>query len=677
MANENNEYREPGGSEIIADSDSKWQKPQADSSTAIEHKRARRPSAEVSIAGENEVKEKDPDSNIGEETGVGETKTLKDTIEGVEKRFENGRLISDKAKSEIAESGGKVSNVESELKTRKERDNIQSYNKDNDVGVDNSTKIASIGEEGMSTDVKVLSEEGQNKPEMIKVESKNGNGNQSLQSELSEEMVEKEKNSIKSENEVSSRENAQTEELTEKKTGELRENFEKESIEDEKTEISIDAKENTNKTVEAIVSNMSKDEENDDSLDVNQDETLEDAKLDDRTEAEGPDLRQAPEGETEDIAEDDSISDPNADEELEEISQESGNEKESVEPETNLSFDFGEFIRIRRSLKPIAHWVFSETGKNEMLKDTISGNNGSINHHPRDFSEEEKETEEGYLDDEYIEVQHAENLKPDSGTLSLWYSHDDISQPSALISCDSSDHSVNGGLNLRTHNGSITFGIEDGEDKVHRISGGSIGEQEWAQVSVSWGQYGMHLFINGQEVSSNRQFKRGLRKNHNHWVFGASRAGSTWLAGVENVIIDEAEFFRGSMDDIALYDKQLNHVEMNMLFEYGVEDYMNSEDVDIIEVPIQVELTLARPHSVGSASIFISGIPDTVELSAGRDDGDGNLLLYYDNLIGLKLWTAEQGLKFSLGVSVISKEEEVIKTSIDVDLSNLQEQKLD
>ena len=143
------------------------------------------------------------------------------------------------------------------------------------------------------------------------------------------------------------------------------------------------------------------------------------------------------------------------------------------------------------------------------------------------------------------------------------------------------------------------------------------------------------------------------------------------------MIIDEAEFFKGSLDDIALYDQQLNHVEMNMLFEYGVEDYMNSEDEDIIEVPLEVELSLARPHSIGSASIFISGLPDTVELSAGRDDGDGNLLLYYDNLIGLKLWTAEQNLKFEIGLLVVSKEQEVIKTSIDVDLSGLQEQKLD
>ena len=231
-------------------------------------------------------------------------------------------------------------------------------------------------------------------------------------------------------------------------------------------------------------------------------------------------------------------------------------------------------------------------------------------------------------------------------------------------------------------NGIVAFGMEDGEDKIHRISGGKVEEGVWYQVSITWGQNGLYLFLNGELIDSNKQFKRGLGKNTNDWIFGASRAGTTWLAGVSDVTSDEAEFFRGSIDDIALYNFQLNYVEMGILFEHGVEAYMNSTDEDVVEVPMNVQLTVAPPYTLGSVSVLFAGIPESVELSAGRDDGDGNLLLYNDNLIGLKFWTAELDLKFSTDITVKLRDvsgvdDELIKTTLSVKIADLEAEKLD
>ena len=81
-------------------------------------------------------------------------------------------------------------------------------------------------------------------------------------------------------------------------------------------------------------------------------------------------------------------------------------------------------------------------------------------------------------------------------------------------------------------------------------------------------------------------------------------------------------------------------------------------------------------------SILFAGIPESVELSAGRDDGDGNLLLYNDNLIGLKFWTADLKLLFSAKLTVKLRnvsgvDDELINTILEVNVPDLEAEKLD
>ena len=356
-------------------------------------------------------------------------------------------------------------------------------------------------------------------------------------------------------------------------------------------------------------------------------------------------------------------------------------EKDRLEAVTKITAGLGKYINVRGSAKPISHWVFSETGKNDIFVDAVGGYDATIYARPRE-SETELNPEEQVFDDEYFEVKHVDELKPEHGTLCFWFRIEDTSEPATLVSCDSSSLSVNGGLNIRVFNGMIAFGMEDGEDKVHRILGGKIEEDIWYHAAVTWGQNGLYLFLNGELIDSNKQFKRGLGKNTNDWIFGASRAGTTWLAGVSDVTSDEAEFFRGSIDDIALYDFQINYVEIGILYEHGVEAFMNSVDEDVIEVPLNVDLTVAPPYTLGSVSILFAGIPESVELSAGRDDGDGNLLLYNDNLIGLKFWTADLKLRFSAKLTVKLRnvsgvDDELINTILEVNVPDLEAEKLD
>jgi len=330
----------------------------------------------------------------------------------------------------------------------------------------------------------------------------------------------------------------------------------------------------------------------------------------------------------------------------------------------------GKQLKLRGSVKPISHWIFDEIENNDVIADTVGNRDAKLIIHSNDELTQLNESDHDIIANEHIEVEHDIALKPDNGTLTLWFNARATSGKATLVSCDASSGSVDGGINLRIYDGNLTLEIEDGEDKVHRVMGGEIDEGEWMQVSISWGSKGLYLFLNGLEKASSENFKKGLSNNENDWVFGASRSGSSWLAGKQDLRGEEDDFFMGSIDDIAIYNEQLNYYEMQSLFESGVEGFMNNEKEDFVEIDVEIDLSLDNLSSHRGVSIFISGISDDSTLSAGRDTKSGYFLLDPDDLDGLKLRTPSNSSPFEIMISVMFEGKEVAKKTLEYEFKD-------
>ena len=326
-----------------------------------------------------------------------------------------------------------------------------------------------------------------------------------------------------------------------------------------------------------------------------------------------------------------------------------------------LTVFLGEGAEVSSSLTPVSYWKLDETGENDTLVDSVGDNDGSSIKNLRDMDGGEGGDEAvlvkaagfkggGGRDQEYIEVDDSPDLKPDSGTLTLWFDADDVDGSFALASSDAQGSTTEGGFNLRIEDGQLTLEIED-ENGVHRIEGGSVDDGDWNQVSVSWGEEGMHLYLNGEEVASDESFTGGLSGNDNPWTFGAT-------AGSEGGEDGMSEFFDGHLDDIAIYDTQISSDQASDLYDSGVQDVIDiGGDVDFVQFPLDVMASLTDIDGSESLSIMIDGLPDGGALSSGTDNGDGSLSVDIDGLEGLTVSVPVGSDNFAMTVSAKATDE--------------------
>ena len=330
-----------------------------------------------------------------------------------------------------------------------------------------------------------------------------------------------------------------------------------------------------------------------------------------------------------------------------------------------LTVFLGEGAEISSSLTPVSYWKLDETGGNDTLVDSVGDNDGSPINNLRDMDGGEGGNEAVFAtaaglkgvgserDQEYIEVDDSPDLKPDNGTLTLWFDADEVDGSFALASSDAQGLTTDGGFNLRIEDGQLTLEIED-ENGVHRIEGGSVDDGDWNQVSASWGEEGMHLYLNGEEVASDKSFTGGLSGNDNPWIFGATAGSESGESGEGRL----SEFFDGHLDDIAIYDMQISDDQASDLYDNGVQVVIdNGGDVDFVQFPLDVTASLTEIDGSDSLSIMIHGLPDDAALSSGTDNGDGSWSVHADDLEGLMVTVLLGSDDFSMTVSATATDE--------------------
>ncbi len=327
-----------------------------------------------------------------------------------------------------------------------------------------------------------------------------------------------------------------------------------------------------------------------------------------------------------------------------------------IADEPTISVELGEGTVSGGNPSPVAYWNMDETSGLTM-NDQIGDHDGhsvgeSLSKNDLDMDDASNIHQSGAHsgvsaelntaaefkdnDGQYIEVPHSADLKPASGTMTLWFNSDE-SNDGTLASSDSSGYDDGGHFNLSINSsGQLELRMQD-TNSSHTISGGSVSAGEWNQVTVSWGEGGMKIFQNGELVASDPSYTGGLQGNENPWTFGASQSYSG-----DNVASNMGDFFDGHIDDIAIYDTPLTDEQIQDLYELGVEDLMNTGSGDeIITYPINISTNLTDTDGSESISVTLSDLPDgAVLLDADGNEilgTDGEFLLTGDQIDGLQI----------------------------------------
>jgi len=320
-----------------------------------------------------------------------------------------------------------------------------------------------------------------------------------------------------------------------------------------------------------------------------------------------------------------------------------------------LAVTLGSGTETGGGVTPAGYWNVDETSGSTFY-DSIGDNDGAM-HGSFDkddsgvFGTTSAEFRPGNSN-EYIEVDHSDALRPDNGAITMWFNADDVSGRNALASSDSSGNDDGGHFSLFIENGQIRLRMQgDNSEGETNLYGGSVSTGEWNQVTVTWGDDGARIYVNGEQVRADENWTRGLGGNENPWTFGANQWSSS-----DNVANNLKDYFDGHMDDIAIYDQQLTADQVADLYEDGVTDMMNSGDPSM-EYPLTITTALADTDGSESLSITVDGLPDGATLSAGTENQDGTWSLESGDLSGLTVTVPSGSDDFMLNVSATATDE--------------------
>jgi len=320
-----------------------------------------------------------------------------------------------------------------------------------------------------------------------------------------------------------------------------------------------------------------------------------------------------------------------------------------------LSIAVGDPTVLAGNPQPIAYWTMDETSDQGTIADSVGGHTGET-HCGLDMDDGgvfNTTSAEFKGSNDYISVPHSDDLKPDSGAITLWFNADTVSGRQALVSSDSSGYDTGGHFGLFVENGCMRLRMQ-GTDSQIDMTDGSVSSHSWNQVTVTWGEAGAQVYMNGEHVMSDANWTRGLEGNDNPWTFGTNQCVSG-----NDVANNLRDYFNGHMDDIAMFDQQLTADEISDLYSAGVNQFMNSGDGGDLVYPVDITGALTDTDGSETLSISVDGLPDGATLSAGTVNDDGSWSLGADDLDGLTMTVeSEVADPFNMTVTTTATEDD-------------------
>jgi Ca2+-binding RTX toxin-like protein len=196
-----------------------------------------------------------------------------------------------------------------------------------------------------------------------------------------------------------------------------------------------------------------------------------------------------------------------------------------------------------------------------------------------------------------------------NGAFEMWFTLDSLSQSQTLFAKDSSGFSTGGQVAaFVSTNGRLTFALTD-DAAIFAAQSGANAVQAGTPTHLvaNFGADGMHVFVNGVEVASNG-YTGGLDAglgNFEQLVIGAGNGAST-----PGTIDSLNQFFNGTIDEFAIYDRALTGGEVQQLFDGG-------------ELGTTLIGTAGADELIGGSDneeLRGAGGNDTIEGNAGNDE---------------------------------------------------------
>ena len=157
---------------------------------------------------------------------------------------------------------------------------------------------------------------------------------------------------------------------------------------------------------------------------------------------------------------------------------------------------------------------------------------------------------------DHIEVEHTDRLALTDGTISLRFTADNVDERQALFSKDASGYQDGGHLTAFVHDGRIEVRLQSTQQSVW-LKAGEIEAGQEHHLTVTFGDDGFWVYVDGRMAAWNTEFTQGLETNSENLAIGAN----TWARNAERPY-KTWDSFGGQISDFTVYDSQYDYQEV-------------------------------------------------------------------------------------------------------------------
>ncbi|WP_269583251.1 LamG-like jellyroll fold domain-containing protein [Roseibium sp. Sym1] len=161
---------------------------------------------------------------------------------------------------------------------------------------------------------------------------------------------------------------------------------------------------------------------------------------------------------------------------------------------------------------------------------------------------------------DYLEAGNPDSLDLANGTIALTFNADKVSGGQALFSKDGSGYDNGGHITAYLCDNKIYIRQQsDSSSEYLKVQNVEIAANTTYHLAVTFGEDGLQVFLNGELVAAEPEFKQGLDMNERSLVIGASGA---WRKDDAHTASQQ---FDGTISDVMVFDEQLAGEDMAAL----------------------------------------------------------------------------------------------------------------
>lgn len=175
-------------------------------------------------------------------------------------------------------------------------------------------------------------------------------------------------------------------------------------------------------------------------------------------------------------------------------------------------------------------------------------------------------------------VDHDDDMLLDNGSISIDFNADSVSGRRTLYSKDSSNYDTGGHLTIYVESGEAVVRLQS-DDATYEVRGGDIDAGEDQNITFSFGDDGMKLFVDGEIVSSNA-YTGGLgTTSGGTGNFEQAAIGANTWASSNLVANNLRDAFDGTIGSVKIYNEGLSNAQVAEA--HGVEPATDFNAIDV------------------------------------------------------------------------------------------------